>query len=175
MIDKKMILGLTLTSGYGMLPGSWRAPGVDPENCARVEANIRYAQAAERGGFSFLFTPDFPALRGDVENAPPQNIMEPMLELAAISQATSRIGLVATGSTSFQEPFNTARQFKALDVMSRGRAGWNAVTTSDPGTAANYGVPVAERNARYQRAHRVNPDRPGPVGQLAARRLDQGH
>ncbi|MGW6332938.1 LLM class flavin-dependent oxidoreductase [Nocardia rhamnosiphila] len=60
---------------------------------------------------------------------------------------------VATGSTTFQEPFNTARQFKALDVMSHGRAGWNAVTTSDPAVAANYGRPVADRDERYQRAH----------------------
>ena len=153
MTDKKMILGIGLTSGYGMLPGSWRAPGVDPENYARVEANVRYAQAAERGGFSFVFTPDFPILRGGEDRGGIQNIMEPMLHLAAIAQATRRIGLVATGSTSFQEPFNTARQFKALDVMSRGRVGWNAVTTSDPAVAANYGMPVAERTVRYQRAH----------------------
>jgi FMN-dependent oxidoreductase (nitrilotriacetate monooxygenase family) len=152
-MDKKMILGMGLTSGYGNHPGAWRAPGVDPANYAKVEANIRYAQSAERGGFSFLFTPDFPALRGDVEDAPILNIMEPMLQLAAISQATNRIGLVATGTTSFQEPFNTARQFKALDVMSHGRAGWNAVTTSDPAVSASYGKPVGERNARYQRAH----------------------
>jgi FMN-dependent oxidoreductase (nitrilotriacetate monooxygenase family) len=149
----KMILSMGLTSGYGNHPGAWRAPGVDPANYAKVEANIRYARSAERGGFSFLFTPDFPALRGDVEYAPILNIMEPMLQLAAIAQATSRIGLVATGSTTFQEPFNTARQFKALDVMSHGRTGWNAVTTSDPAVAASYGKPVGERNARYQRAH----------------------
>jgi FMN-dependent oxidoreductase (nitrilotriacetate monooxygenase family) len=152
-MSHKMILGMGLTSGYGNHPGAWQAPGVDPANYANVEANIRYAQSAERGGFSFLFTPDFPALRGDLEYAPILNIMEPMLQLAAISQATNRIGLVATGTTSFQEPFNTARQFKALDVMSHGRAGWNAVTTSDPAVAANYGKPVGDRSARYQRAH----------------------
>ncbi|WP_229068801.1 NtaA/DmoA family FMN-dependent monooxygenase [Actinoplanes sp. DH11] len=153
MADKKMILGMALTSGYGNLAGAWRAPHVDPGNYASVEANIRYAQAAERGGFAFVFTPDFPAVRGDVEMLGIQNIMDPMMQLAAISQATSRIGFVATGSTTFQEPFNTARQFKALDVMSHGRAGWNAVTTSDPAVAANYGKPVADRTERYQRAH----------------------
>jgi FMN-dependent oxidoreductase (nitrilotriacetate monooxygenase family) len=76
-----------------------------------------------------------------------------MIGLTAISQATSHIGFVATGSTTFQEPFNHARQFKALDVLSHGRAGWNAVTTSDPTVAANYGKPVAGRAERYQRAH----------------------
>jgi FMN-dependent oxidoreductase (nitrilotriacetate monooxygenase family) len=148
-----MILGMALTSGYGTLSGAWRAPHVDPDNYALVDANIRYAQAAERGGFAFLFVPDFPAARGDVERSGMQSVLEPMLELAAISQVTSTIGFVATGSTTFQEPFNTARQFKALDVMSHGRVGWNAVTTSDQMVAANYGAPVADREERYQRAH----------------------
>lgn len=153
MTDKKMILGLTLNAGYGNISDAWRAPHVDPSTYAKVDASIRYAQAAERGGFAFLFTPDFPAVRGDVEFAGIQAIMEPMMELAAISQATTRIGLIATGSTTFQEPFNTARQFKVLDVMSHGRAGWNAVTTADPMVSANYGRAVAERDERYQRAH----------------------
>jgi FMN-dependent oxidoreductase (nitrilotriacetate monooxygenase family) len=155
MTDKKIILGLALTSGYGALAGAWRAEHVDPGNYAKVESNIRYAQTAERGGFTFLFTPDFPAVRSDIEFSGIQNIMEPMMELAAISQATNRIGFVATGSTTFQEPFNTARQFKALDVMSHGRAGWNAVTTSDQMVSANYGSAVLERSERYERAHEV--------------------
>lgn len=148
-----MILGMALTAGYGTMTGAWRAPHVNPANYADVGANIRYTQAAERGGFAFVFTPDFPAVRGDIGTLGAQNISEPMMELAAISQATSRIGFVATGSTTFQEPFNTARQFKALDVMSHGRAGWNAVTTSDATVAANYGQAVADRTTRYRRAH----------------------
>ena len=153
MASRQMILGMALTAGYGTLAGAWRAPHVDPGNYADISANIRYAQAAERGGFAFLFTPDFPILRGGEDTRGIDNISDPMMELAAISQATSRIGFIATGSTTFQEPFNTARQFKALDVMSHGRAGWNAVTTSDPAVAANYGRPVANRATRYQRAH----------------------
>ncbi|MGC0237798.1 LLM class flavin-dependent oxidoreductase [Arthrobacter sp. SD76] len=153
MTEKKLILGLALHDGSGALNNAWRAPQVNPENYANFEANIRYAQAAERGKFAFLFIPDFPAVRGDIEHGGVRNIIDPMIALTAISQATSRIGFVATGSTSFQEPFNHARQFKALDVLSHGRAGWNAVTTSDPAVAANYGKPVAERSERYQRAH----------------------
>ncbi|MFI5626510.1 NtaA/DmoA family FMN-dependent monooxygenase [Nocardioides sp. NPDC051685] len=153
MTERKMILGMMLGDGYGVLPGAWRAPHVDPGNYARIDANIRYAQAAERGGFAFVFTPDFPAVRGDVERAAMSNVMDPLMVAAAISQATEKIGFVLTGSTTFQEPFNTARQFKVLDIMSHGRAGWNAVTTSDAAVAANYGKPVAERGERYQRAH----------------------
>ena len=132
------------------MPRAWRAPNVDAANYVNIDANIRYAQAAERGKFAFLFTPDFPAVRENVEQTTLSNTMDPMISLTAISQATSRIGFVATGSTTFQEPFNHARQFKALDVLSHGRAGWNAVTTSDPAMAANYGQPVA---ARAERAH----------------------
>lgn len=153
MTPKKMFLGLAITDGYGTLHGAWRAPHVDPHTYADFDAQVRYAQAAERGKFAFLFTPDFPAVRGDVEHSTIGTSMDPMLTLAAIARQTERIGLTATGSTTFQEPFNQARQFKALDVMSHGRAGWNAVTTSDPAVAANYGKPVAERGERYQRAH----------------------
>lgn len=153
MTNQQLMLALALHDGTGSLANSWRAPQVDPAAYAGIEANIRYAQAAERGKFTFLFIPDFPAVRFDIEHESVRNIIDPMIALTAISQATSRIGFVATGSTSFQEPFNLARQFKALDVISRGRAGWNAVTTSDPAVAANYGMPVAARSDRYARAH----------------------
>lgn len=154
-MSRDVILGMTLTDGYGNLHGAWRAPGVDPGNYTDIDASIRYARAAERGLFSFLFTPDFPAVRGDVEHSTVSNVLDPIVSLTAIARATDRIGFVATGSTTFQEPFNLARQFKALDVVSHGRAGWNAVTTSDAAVAANYGRPVAERAERYERAHEV--------------------
>jgi FMN-dependent oxidoreductase (nitrilotriacetate monooxygenase family) len=153
MSARNVILGMGLTDGYGNLHGAWRAPGVDPGNYADIDASIRYAQAAERGLFAFLFTPDFPAVRGDLERTTISNVLDPIVSLTAIARATEHIGFVATGSTTFQEPFNLARQFKALDVISHGRAGWNAVTTSDANVAANYGRAVAERGERYQRAH----------------------
>ena len=149
-----MILGMQLGNGYGTQGAAWRAPGVDPSNYTNVDALVRYAQAAERGKFAFSFLPDFLAQIGaDLDRNAPMLTLEPMMILAAISQGTERIGLVATGSTTFNEPFNIARQFKALDVMSHGRAGWNAVTTSDQGSAANFGGTIAPRPERYQRAH----------------------
>lgn len=111
------------------------------------------ANASHRGKFTFLFTPDFPAVRDDIEYSTISNLMDPLIQLAAVARETTHIGSVTNGSTTFQEPFNTARQFKALDVMSHGRAGWNGVTTSDPTVAANYGRPAADRDERYQRAH----------------------
>lgn len=149
-----MILGMQLGNGYGVQPDAWRAPGVDPSNYTNVDALVRYAQAAERGKFAFLFLPDFLAQDGtEMDFQPPMLTLEPMMILAAVARGTERIGLVATGSTTFNEPYNIARQFKALDVMSHGRAGWNAVTTSDHGSAANFGRTIAARPERYQRAH----------------------
>jgi FMN-dependent oxidoreductase (nitrilotriacetate monooxygenase family) len=153
MTHRTMILGMHLGTGYGSQAMAWRAPGVDPANYTSFDAQVRYAQAAERGAFAFLFLPDSLAMTRGIDREVPQATLEPMLTLAAIARATERIGLVATGSTTFSEPYNVARQFKALDVMSHGRAGWNAVTTSDPAAAANFGQTIAERPERYGRAH----------------------
>ena len=150
---KQIILGMHLGNGYGSQSSAWRAPGVDPANYTSFDAQVRYAQAAERGKFAFLFLPDFLGEQADLTRESLMITLEPIVTLAAIARETKRIGLVATGSTTFNEPFNIARQFKALDIMSHGRAGWNAVTTSDPAAAANYGQAIAPRPERYQRAH----------------------
>ena len=126
---------------------------MDTANYTSFDAQVRYAQAAERGKFAFLFLPDFLGEQADLTRESLMITLEPMMTLAAIARETERIGLVATGSTTFNEPFDIARQFKALDVMSHGRVGWNAVTTSDPAAAANYGRTIAPRPERYQRAH----------------------
>ncbi|WP_285189539.1 NtaA/DmoA family FMN-dependent monooxygenase [Rhodococcus sp. MEB041] len=156
MTDRQMILGMQLGNGYGTQPTAWRAPGVDPSNYTSFDALVRYARAAERGKVAFLFFPDFLAQIGEGhDHEAPMLTLEPMVTLAAIARETERIGLIATGSTTFNEPYNIARSFKALDVMSHGRVGWNAVTTSDPAAAANFGRQIAPRPERYQRAHEV--------------------
>lgn len=151
--SRQMLIGLQLGNGYGSQPMSWRAPGVDPANYTSFDAQVRYAQAAERGKIQFFFLPDFAGLSTDVTREAPMLTLDPLLTIAAAARATERIGFVATGSTTFTEPYNLARQFKTLDVMSHGRVGWNAVTTSDAGVAANYGTEIAPRPERYQRAH----------------------
>ncbi|WP_188852347.1 NtaA/DmoA family FMN-dependent monooxygenase [Aureimonas glaciei] len=152
MTKPKMIVGMHLGNGYGT-HGAWRMPWVDPTSYTSFDAKVRHAQAAERGKLQFLFLPDGPSYVADVDNEPPHYNLDVMLTLAAVARETSRIGLVATGSTTFNEPFNLARQFKALDVMSHGRAGWNAVTSSGEDVAANYGKRVPARPERYARAH----------------------
>lgn len=152
-MPKQMMIGTQLGNGYGSQPGAWRAPGVDPTSYTSFDARVRQAQAAERGKMQFLFLPEGPMHETDVEHEAPHFNLDVMLTLAAVARETRRIGLVATGSTTFNEPYNLARQFKALDVMSHGRAGWNAVTSSREDVAANFGKRIPSRPDRYGQAH----------------------
>lgn len=155
-MTNQMIIGLHLGNGYGSLPGSWRMPGVDPLSYTSFDAKVRQAQAAERGKLQFVFLPDGPSsVAADIEHESPGFNLDVMMTLAAVARGTKRIGLVATGSTTFNEPYNLARQFKALDIMSHGRAGWNAVTSAGDDVAANYGKRIPSSADRYGRAHEV--------------------
>jgi len=153
---RQMIIGMHLGNGYGALAGSWRMPGVDPTSYTSFDVKVRQAQAAERGKLQFLFLPDGPSsVAADIEHEAPGFNLDVMMTLAAVARGTERIGMVATGSTTFNEPFNLARQFKALDIMSHGRAGWNAITSAGDDVAANYGVRIPSSEDRYARAHEV--------------------
>ncbi|MFE3059915.1 NtaA/DmoA family FMN-dependent monooxygenase [Nocardia sp. NPDC059239] len=155
MNNRQMLLCTQLISGYGAEPGAWRLPGADPSSYTDIDHFVRLAQAAERGKMQLLFFADTPTLSVDLEDHTPQFPIDPLLVFTAIARETERIGLVSTGSTTFNEPYNLARQFKALDVISKGRAGWNAVTTSDPAAAANFGREIPPRAEKYERAHEV--------------------
>src|ERR1700726_475275 len=130
---------------------SWRHPAA-----SRLPlTNIRYyqdlAQRAEAALFDSIFLADQPALGGDVAQAP-LAWLEPITVLAAIAVATSRVGLIATASTTYSEPFILARQFASIDHISNGRAAWNIVTSWLAAAAENYGgagqVSHADRYAR---------------------------
>lgn len=152
-MTKQMIVGMHLGNGYGNLPGAWREPSVDPASYTDLDIKVRHAQEAERGKLQFLFLPDGPSYVGDIGTEPPHFTLDVMITLASLARETDRIGLVATGSTTFNEPFNLARQFKALDIASHGRVGWNAVTSSGEDVAANYGQRLPSSSDRYARAH----------------------
>lgn len=151
----QMVLALQVANGYGSQPGAWRFPGVDPSSYTDMDVLVRYAQAAERGKIQLIFLADTPALDVDLESQAPHHAIDPLVVLTSMARGTERIGLVATSSTTLNEPFTIARQFKALDVASRGRAGWNAVPTSHPAAAANYGISLPSREEKYERAHEV--------------------
>lgn len=152
-MSKKMIIGMHLGNDYGSQPGSWRMPGVDPTSYASSDTKVRHAPAAERGKLQFLILPGGPSHVADLEHEPPSCNLDAMLTLAAVARETCRIGLVATGPTTCSEPFELARQFKALDVMSRGNAGWNAVTSSCENVADNDRTHRPAGADSYGRAH----------------------
>lgn len=131
---------------------SWRLPDSDPRADFDLRHWIRLAQLAESATFDSLFLADGPALTGTGEFRPPGQL-EPLTLLTALSQATSRIGLIATVSTTYNEPYNLARRLASVDHVSGGRAGWNIVTSAGAGEAANFGLDtVPDHAGRYARA-----------------------
>src|SRR5690348_16010597 len=137
--------------------GAWRYPGAWPDanfNFARIK---RCIQALERAKFDAFFMADHMAVLNmpmdALKRSHTATSFEPFTLLAALSQATERIGLVATGSPTFDAPYHIARRFASLDHLSGGRAGWNIVTTSNPDAALNFGLDEhMEHGERYARA-----------------------
>ncbi|GGC75479.1 LLM class flavin-dependent oxidoreductase [Chelatococcus reniformis] len=137
---------------------AWRHPGASADTS--LADYVNFAKTAEAAKFDAVFLADSVDVRllhpeGAARKAHTGiTLFEPLTLLAALATATSRIGLIATASTSFNEPFNLARKFASLDHISGGRAGWNLVTTNDPEAALNFNhmapVPPAQRYARAE-------------------------
>jgi FMN-dependent oxidoreductase (nitrilotriacetate monooxygenase family) len=131
---------------------SWRLPGSDPHANLSLAAHQHLARVAEDARFDSVFLADSPVLWGDPGRRP-SGKLEPTLLLASLAVSTSRIGLIATASTSYNEPYNLARRFASLDHLSGGRAGWNIVTTAGEAAARNFGLEDQPlHKARYERA-----------------------
>jgi FMN-dependent oxidoreductase (nitrilotriacetate monooxygenase family) len=131
---------------------SWRLPESNPFANTDVEHYRELARTAERGKFDSIFFADSPVLFSDVGRRPAGSL-EPTVLLTAIAAATSRIGLIATASTTYNDPFNLARRFASVDHVSAGRAGWNVVTTAGPDAAKNFNLADQPAHAeRYDRA-----------------------
>jgi alkanesulfonate monooxygenase len=137
--------------------GAWRYPGAWPDanfNFAHIK---RLIQKLEAGKFDAFFMADHLAVLNMPVDALKRShtvtSFEPFTLLSALASVTERIGLVATGSTTFDEPYHVARRFASLDHISGGRAGWNIVTTSNPDAALNFGLEDHMEHAeRYKRA-----------------------
>ncbi len=137
--------------------GAWRYPGAWPDanfNFAHIK---RLIQKLEAGKFDAFFMADHLAVLNMPVNALKRShtvtSFEPFTLLSALAGATEHIGLIATGSTTFDEPYHVARRFASLDHISGGRAGWNIVTTSNPDAALNFGLDDHMEHAeRYRRA-----------------------
>ncbi len=137
--------------------GAWRYPGAWPDmnfNFAHIKEAIQKLEAAK---FDAFFMADHMAVLNmpmdALKRSHTSTSFEPFTLLSALSQATTHIGLVATGSTTFDVPYHIARRFASLDHISGGRAGWNIVTTSNPDAALNFGLEEhMEHGERYRRA-----------------------
>tara|TARA_B100000676_G_C18083327_1_gene852994 strand:- start:2269 stop:3615 length:1347 start_codon:yes stop_codon:yes gene_type:complete len=137
--------------------GSWRWPGAYADANFNFGHIVKFAQRLEEAKFDSFFMADHLA----VLNMPVEALrrsttptsFEPFTLLSALSMATDRLGLMATGSTTYDEPYHIARRFASLDHISGGRAGWNIVTTSNPDASKNFGKEDhLEHSERYRRA-----------------------
>ncbi|WP_250284404.1 MULTISPECIES: LLM class flavin-dependent oxidoreductase [unclassified Frankia] len=131
---------------------AWRHPRAQPERATDLAYFQELARTAERGRLDSLFLADGLALWGKVR----YNVLggfEPVTLLSALATVTERIGLIATVSTTYNEPFHVARKFASLDHISGGRAGWNIVTSGSLDEARNFGLDEhPEHGLRYARA-----------------------
>ena len=143
----------------GYHAGGWRHPDVPAAGAMDIGYFVHLAQTAERGLFDMVFLADGVALRQRDE--PPgslcrsnQNVeLEPLTLLSAVAMMTRHIGLVATASTTYNEPYHIARKFASLDHISHGRAGWNVVTSWSEAEARNFNRERhLEYDVRYDRA-----------------------
>jgi len=131
---------------------SWRHPEASPLALTDFEFHRELACKAEDAAFDSIFLADSLSMSSEVVHTA-RSWLEPVTLLGALAAATSKIGLIATASTTYTEPFNLARQFASLDHISNGRIGWNIVTSWSVAAAHNYGDDIQVSHAdRYARA-----------------------
>ncbi len=136
-------LGLSMRY-LGYHAAAWRHAEADPGAASKFAHFRRVAQTAEAAKFDMVFLADGIGIRGI--DRPPGSLsrsaqnaeLEPLTLLSALAAVTERIGLVATASTTYNEPFHIARKFASLDQISGGRAGWNIVTSWSDNEARNF-------------------------------------
>ena len=156
MMTKQLHLGAVMRP-VAIHTAWWRYPGAYPDANFNLAHIVRFIRTLEEACFDAFFMADHLA----VMNMPVQALQrsatvssfEPMTLLSALAMVTERIGLVATASTTFEEPLHVARRFASLNRISNGRAGWNVVTTANPDAALNFGLSEhVEHDERYRRA-----------------------
>src|SRR3954469_18403272 len=148
-------------NAQGSHVGEWRHPTAWDKPASNLENAVRLARIAEAGKFDLLFLAagngvrnlDKPDLFAATSPSDRPAVFEPVTLLSALAMMTQHIGLVATTTTTYDEPFAVARRFASLNHISKGRAGWNLVTTSNPGDALNFSHDAhVPRDDRYERA-----------------------
>src|ERR1700722_5932654 len=159
MAARMLRLGLSIR-GHGYHPAAWRHPDVPADGTLHVEHYVRSAQIAERGKLDMIFFADGAGIRqgdsprGSLSRTGRDMIeLEPTMLLPALAMVTSHVGLVTTASTTYNEPYNVARRFATLDLISKGRAGWNVVASWSEHEAKNFGLETTlDYDTRYARS-----------------------
>ena len=148
----------------------------DPAAGSHIEFSsfAHLAQTAERAKFDFLFLAEGLRLReqnGQIYDLDVVGRPDTFTVLAALAAVTDRLGLAGTINSTFNEPYEVARQFASLDHLSGGRAAWNVVTSWDAFTGENFRRGgFLPQDDRYERAETVPADHLGAVRLLARRR-----
>ena len=137
--------------------GAWRYPGAYPDANFNLQHIQHFARRLEAARFDAFFMADHLAVLNmpisALRRSHTVTSFEPFTLLSYLAGATERLGLVATASTTFDEPYHIARRFASLDHISGGRAGWNIVTTANPDSALNFGLEEhVDHDERYRRA-----------------------
>jgi len=150
-MQRQMHLNLFIQS-RGHHEASWRHPDASALPLTDIRFYQQAAARAEEGLFDSIFLADSLSLGEDGGNSA-RTWLEPLSVLGALAVSTSKIGLIATASTTYSEPYNLTRQFASLDHISNGRIGWNIVTSWSVPAAGNYGDSSQVSHAeRYERA-----------------------
>ncbi|HVG51602.1 MAG TPA: LLM class flavin-dependent oxidoreductase, partial [Xanthobacteraceae bacterium] len=157
MVEKRKLRLGAFMRPTSLHTGAWRYPGAYPDSNFNLQHIKRFAQKLEHGKFDAFFMADHLAVLNMPVDALKRShtvtSFEPFTLLSALAMVTDHLGLVATGSTTFDYPYHIARRFASLDHISNGRAGWNIVTTSNPDAALNFGLDEhMEHDERYRRA-----------------------
>lgn len=155
-MNRKLCLGAFMRP-ISLHSAWWLHPDAVPQANFDFETIKGLVKKLEDACFDAVFLADHLAVMSMPVNALKRSgtitSFEPLTLLSALSACTTDIGLIATGTTSYEEPYLTARRFASLDHLSNGRAGWNIVTTVNPEAAFNFGLEAARAHAeRYERA-----------------------
>lgn len=157
-MKKRMKLGLSMRY-LGYHNAAWRHPEVQPDGQSDFQRFLDVVRTAEKAKFDLVFLADGIGVRlndeprGSLARSQHNVELEPLTLLSALAPLTERIGLVATASTTYNEPYHIARKFGSLDQISGGRAGWNVVTSWSDQEAWNFSRSKhLDYDTRYERA-----------------------
>jgi FMN-dependent oxidoreductase (nitrilotriacetate monooxygenase family) len=154
---RRMNLGVLMHTA-GQHIAAWRHPDGHPEAVTDFTYHRRLVDIAERGKFDFVFVADVLGVKDwplevSTRAAHLGLVFEPMTLMSALAAVTSHIGFVVTASTTYCQPYQVARQFASLDLISGGRAAWNVVTSTQDNEARNFGLKEqVAHDERYVRA-----------------------